>query len=307
MKQNQWVAVSISFVLTVTLWLLVTLNTRTSSANFSVPIKLANFPSNLQLISEFPKELEIQASGIGIKLLYQSFDPIKDTVQIDFDAFRLAGNFIPEKNLRLINASLQAGLSTIAVSPDTISLRYASKASKKVPVVIDVDFNVPPSFRVSAQKMHYIDSLLVIGPEDSIAKIDHVKTKRIKLPASAEARTVTIPMDSMGTLQTLPSEIELSYEPLPYTEKILLLPVKAIGAPLGVQFRVEPETLKVKVLVPLDDFESINPRNVFAIVKYADIDPRSEFLIPEIRNLPASGEVVSFYPQLFRYLLIIRE
>ena len=307
MKQNQWVAVSISFVLTVTLWLLVTLNTQTYTSNFKVPVKLTKFPNNLQLAQEFPKEIQVFVTGKGIKLLYQSFDPIVDTVLVDFESFRAIGKFIPDRNLRLINASLQPGLNTFAVAPDTISLQYAVKASKKVKVVIDVDYNIPPSYRVPEQNLEFPDSVLLIGPVDSISKITEVKTRAIKLPASAEAQTVMIPLDSMGTLQTLPGEIKLSYKPLPYTEKILMLPVRPIGAPLGVEFRVDPETLKVKVLVPLDDFESISERNVFAVVNYSEIDPRSEFLIPHIRNLPDEGEIVSFYPQTLHYLLIVRE
>lgn len=307
MKQNQWVAVSISFVLTVTLWLLVTLNTQSYSSDFKVPIRLTNFPDNLQLTTDFPKEIQVFATGKGIKLLYQTFDPIVDSVEVDFELFRSLGYFDPSTNLRLINGSLQPGLSSYAVNPDTISLKYAAKASRKVAVVIDVDFNIPSSFRVPAKNLEYPDSVLLIGPEDSISKITHVKTRRIKLPASAEAKTVMIPLDSMGTFQTLPHEIELTYKPLPYTEKILMVPVRTLGAPLGVEFRVDPETLKVKILVPLNAFEAITPKNVFAVVNYSEISPRSEYVIPHIRNLPESGEIVSYSPELLHYLLIVRE
>lgn len=307
MKQNQWVAVSISFVLTVTLWLLVTLNTQSYTTNFSVPIKLSNFPNNYQLATEFPKEIQVFTSGIGIKLLYQSFDPIKDTLEVDFEQFGQRGFFIPEKNLRLIDAVLQPGLSSINVEPDTISLRYAVKANKKVAVKLDLEYNIPPSYRVPKELVHYLDSVILIGPEDSIAKFTSIRTKHIKLPPSAEGGTVKIPLDSIGILQTLPSEIELSYTPLPYTEKILNLPIRTVGEPLGLELRIDPETLQVKVLVPLDDFETINTNSVFAVVDYNDIDTRSEYVIPQVRNLPDKGELVAFYPKLCRYLLIIRE
>ncbi|HHG84072.1 MAG TPA: hypothetical protein ENJ82_04920, partial [Bacteroidetes bacterium] len=86
-EKNQWVTVSISFILAVTLWFLVTLNTQSFSRYYSIPVKLSNFPEDLQLTREFPSQMRVLAKGVGIDLLYQQFES-QDTLTINFNNFK---------------------------------------------------------------------------------------------------------------------------------------------------------------------------------------------------------------------------
>lgn len=307
MKRYQWVAVSVSFVLAVTLWLLVTLNKQSYTTTFSIPVKLTNFPKNLQLLSEFPAEMEVFTTGPGIKLFYQGLDPSKDTVKIDFELFRERGYFTAEKNLRLITAALQPGLAAFAANPDTISLAFAVKSNKTVPVKLDIEWDLPPSYRVHPSSIHYTDSVLVVGPTDSLAKITECKTVHFKLPQSVEPQIVIIPLDSMGPLQMLPNSIKLSYTPFPYTEKTLRLPVTCVGLPLDTQVHLDPDTIELKLLLPLDRYETVNMVTLSAEVRFQDINERSKFVVPRISALPENVELVSFSPKLIRYIVITKE
>ena len=67
-KKNQWVTVSVSFVLAVILWFLVTLNTQTYTTSFDIPLKLVNFPENYQLIEEFPDNPAVWSNRGNVRL-----------------------------------------------------------------------------------------------------------------------------------------------------------------------------------------------------------------------------------------------
>ncbi len=307
MKRYQWVAVSVSFVLAVTLWLLVTLNKQTYTTAFTIPLKLVNFPKNLQLLSEFPDEMEVFTTGPGIKLFYQGLDPIKDTVKIDFDVFRDRGYFTAGKNLKLISDALQPGLTAVAATPDTISLSFAVKSNKKIPVRLDLEWDLPPSYRVNFSDIQYTDSVLVVGPTDSLDKIAECKTVRFKLPSSVEPQFLIIPLDSMSPLQLLPNSIKLSYTPLPYTEKVMRLPIKVVGPPMDTQVHLDPDSVEVKILLPLDRFESVTRGSVGAEVHFRTLNERSNLVVPSIVNLPSDAELVSFAPNLVRYIIVIKQ
>jgi hypothetical protein len=307
MKRIQWVAVSVCFVLAVTLWFLVTLNKQTYTTSFDVPVKLTNFPNNFQLLHEFPEEMRVFATGPGIKLLYQDFDPMLDTVQIDFDKFKTRGYFAAQENLAIITQTLKDEVKAVRAEPDTIQLLFAVKSNKRVPVRLDVEFDLPAAYRVPPQGIEYTDSVMVVGPVDSLARIKEVKTKRLKLPHSPQPQVVFVPLDSVGTIQMLPSSIRLRYAPQPYTEKTMKLPMRAVGVPVGTVVHFDPDSVVVKLLTPIDQFESTQSGNISAEIQFEHIDHRSPFVVPRILHVPVDMEIVSFAPQRLRYVVITRE
>jgi YbbR domain-containing protein len=307
MKKIQWVAVSVSFVLAVTLWLLVTLNKQRYTTAFNIPVKLVNCPENYQLLSEFPRELEVLATGSGIKLFYQSLDPMKDTVEIDFAAFRDKGYFMASKNLRLVSDALQQGLTVLSVNPDTISLAFATKSNKTVPVRLDLEWDLPPSYRVNPEDVKFTDSVLVVGPKDSLVNVVEVKTVPYKLPRSIQPQVIIIPLDSLGPMKVYPNSIKLTYTPKPYTEKVVKVPVSTTGIPLETRLNLDPDSVEVKVLLPLEKFEWLSSAVLSAEVAYSEIDRRSKFVVPQLVNVPDDIEVVSFTPRLLQYMVITQE
>jgi hypothetical protein len=307
MKNIHWVAVSVSFVLAVTLWLLITLNKQNYTTTVTLPVKLSNFPKNLQLLTEFPHEVDIVTSGPGIKLFNEQLDPVKDTVEINFELFRNKGYFQASTNLRLFSKYLKKGLSAISVIPDTISLAFAEEHQKKVPVRLDLEWDLPPSYRVSTNSMNFTDSVHVIGPLDSLQRVTAVKTVRFKLPYSIEPQTIFIPFDSIGAMQIMPNGVTLSYIPLPYTEKTIRIPVIAKNLPANIQLRFDPDTVEAKLLLPLEHFESVNAHTLSAEVDFPRIHERSKFVIPQIRPLLPDAELLSFSPITIRYVIITRE
>jgi hypothetical protein len=307
MKRIQWVAVSVCFVLAVTLWFLVTLNKQTFTTSFDIPVKLTNFPNNLQLLTDFPKEMHIDASGAGIKLLYQDFDPRKDTFKIDFDSYKSQGFFETDKNLRLISQSLREGLTAIAAKPDTFHLTFAMKSTKRVPVKLDLVYDLPPSYRIPPGGLNYNDTIVVVGPLDSLADVTECKTVQFILPNSIQPQELFVPVDSIGSLQMRPNSIRLRYTPQPYTEKIIRLPVRTKNVPVGTVIHLDPDSVVVKLLLPLGVFAKVGSSNILAEIDYREIDARSPLVVPRILHLIPEVEVVSFAPQLLRYMIITQE
>lgn len=307
MKKIQWVAVSVCFVLAVTLWFLVTLNKQTYTTAFDVPVKLVNFPDHLQLREDFPKEMRIYASGPGIKLLYQDFAPIRDTVEIDFSQYREQGYFAAEKNLKVITQALKDKVVAIGAEPDTIWLAFAVKSSKRVPVQLDVEFDVPPSYRVPPGAIDFDDSVTVVGPMDSLITVLRCKTQHVVLPFATKPQEVFVGLDSLPGMQIIPKNIVLRYTPIPYTEMDVRFPVIATGMPVGTTLHISPDSVAIKLLAPLERADAMARSGIQVEVDYASLDRRSPMVVPKIRNVPADVEVVSFSPWLLRYIMIVRE
>jgi YbbR domain-containing protein len=294
-------------VLAVTLWIVVTLNTQSYTTAFDLPLKLINFPDSYQLTTEFPSNMKVYARGEGIKLLYQQFDPGADTFAINFEDFGDRGFFYSKENLGLINQSLQPGLQAVWAQPDSILLTYAPKSQKRVPVIADIDVDIPPSYRLAAPISATIDSVQVIGPLDSLKNVRYWKTARIKTPRLVAETEITVPLQRMETFQVSPKEVTVKIRPLPYTEKTMKVPVKISGLPSGTMMHLSPDSISVKLLLPVDDYEHVQEFDVRAEVNYKDVDFRSNYMIPMIAYKPSGVFVASFAPQLLEYVVITKE
>lgn len=298
--------VSISFLLAVTLWFLVTMNSQTYNSTFHVPVKLVNFPDSLQLLNEFPEELEVETRGIGIHLLYQRWEP-EDTIFLDFNQIRDSRRFVPSANLARINQVLQPGVNTTRVSPDTISLAFLRKANKRVPVELDMVLTMPPSYRMTSSLRPDRDSVLVVGPAASLANINSWKTVKYITKPIRTRQVLYVPMDTVPAFSVLPKEVPVTVEPRPYTERVLAVPVNKVNLPRNTLLRLESDTVSLRFLLPMDEYDAISQASFRFEADFESINQRSDFLIPTLTKLPQSVLVKSFSPRLLRYTIIETE
>jgi YbbR domain-containing protein len=304
--KNQWVMVSISFLLAVTLWFLVTMNSQSYSTTFHVPIKLINFPDSLQLLKEFPEELEVDTRGVGIQLLYQKWEP-EDTIYLDFNEVRDKRRFVPRANLAQINQVLQSGVSTTRVRPDTISLAFLRKANKRVPIVLDMVLNMPPSYRVTSTLRPDRDSVLIVGPEASLKNIHSWKTVQYVTSPIRSRQVLYVPMDTIPPFTVLPKEVPVTVEPRPYTERVLSVAVNKVNLPRNTLLRLETDSVYLRFLLPMDEYDVINEGSFRFEADFESINQRSDFLIPTLAAFPPSVLIKSFTPRLLRYTIVETE
>ena len=165
-ESTQWVTVAISFVLAVTLWVLVTLNSTVYTSYISYPVKLNNLPRGLQLTQEFPQELQVLTEGNGFKILGQLLDSSRDTIEVDFLRNSRKKHVLAAKLLPSIDLILPSGLKAVDAIPDSISLDFVEKVSKRVPVVLHAEILLPKSYRLADPIRPKPDSVLVLGPKE---------------------------------------------------------------------------------------------------------------------------------------------
>lgn len=305
LSPQDWVTVSISLILAVTLWFIVTLNTQTYTTDFRVPVRLTNFPGEYQLLDEFPAEVQLQATGPGIKLLYEEFSS-PDTLVIDYNAYSNKYHFVGHDNLELISKVLKEGVRAIAMTPDSISLRKLPKKTKKVPIRLAMTWNLPVSYRLASPPKLSVDSVLVTGPSDSLARIEYWPTAALLSDLATENMTFRVPLDTMQPFAVVPNEILVEISPEPFTEINLPVPVHATGLPRRTDLYFEPDTVMVRYLVPLAYSDSIDASDFKVEVDYSAINPRSSYVVPRLRSAIPGTEVVGLQPQRVKYLIISR-
>ncbi len=301
--RNQWVAISISFVLAVTLWFLVTLNTQDFVSRFEVPVKVVNVSKDVQLSGGYPTSLEVESRGRGIELLNEYFEPSKDTIRIDFQTFRDQEYFIASNNFSVINAALKNDIRAIRVTPDSIPLVFGRRATRRVPLVPNHRLDLPLGFRNVLGFQPDQDSVDVSGPQKKLDTLKFWRTERVNIPVD-KAGPIQVPVERRPFFQVIPKIITLPVEPLAYTEKEMRIPVFPANLPADTRLRLTPDSVNVRVLVPVESYETVENSNLFFEVNFEDLDRRSRYAIPYSRNFPDRVILQRFTPIRLEYLII---
>lgn len=301
---RQWVTVSISFVLAVALWFVVTLNTQTYTTDFVVPIRLINFPGGYQLVHDFPQTVQVRVTGQGIKLLYEEFAP-EDTLIIDYNSYQHRTHFVGHDNLTVVKTILTDGLTALRVSPDSIPLLKLRKDHKKVPVVAAVKWNMPPSFRLQGPVRIDPDSVIVAGPTDSLARLTEWRTSAAFIsPFIDQPMTLRIPLDTLHPYMVSVEEVVVEILPEPFTELALPVPVRAVNLPRFTEVYFEPDSVDVRFLIPLSQADSVLPQLFSVDVDFRNLDDRSPYVLPQVSRSPSIAQLGGINPPMVKYMII---
>lgn len=304
-QRNQWVAVSICFVLAVTLWFLVTMNTQTFESTFEVPFKIKNVPTNYQLIGDIPTDVRVEARGRGIDLLSEKWESNDDTITVDFQTYFRQQYFIASNHLEVLASGIKYDLQPLGMIPDSVPLRYVPKDFKLVPLVLDMELDMPLGYRHSGElKADFTDSVMVVGPKKDLEKISSWKTVRYKTPRFKSSSTFRVGLESRPPLKVKPQKVQVTIDPQLYTEISIDVPVRAINVPPNLTPRFDPVSVQVDLLVLLDRYEAIEGAGIQAVVDFNEIDERSNKVIPRIRRVPPFAELQHFEPILVNYIII---
>ena len=305
-QRNQWVAVSICFVLAVTLWFLVTMNTQSFESTFEVPLKVKNVPANYQLTGDIPDRVQVKARGRGIDLLSEKWESDEDTISIDFQSHFRLNYFIASNHLDVLASGIKYDLRPLKMIPDSIPLAFVPIDHKKVPLVLDLELDMPLGYRHSGElKADIYDSVMVVGPRKELDKIDSWKTVRYQTPRFKSRSTYRVGLEAQPPLRVEPQNVQVTIDPKLYTETTIEVPIKATNVPPGIEkVQFDPPALKVDLLVLLDRYESIERAPIQAIVDFRGIDERSNKVIPVIRRVPNYAELQRFTPTLVNYVII---
>lgn len=307
--QNQgktnWVTVGICFLLAVTLWFLVTLNTQVYTTTASYPVKVSNVPQDVQLSNPVPEYLEVGIKGVGIQLLYEKLEVSRDTVYIDFAKY--PGHYSASRFPTPINRVMPEGLSTTGASPDSISLQYDRKARKRVPVILKTKVILPETYRYASPITISPDSVDVVGPADQLEKIEYWNTVEKETEPVFEASELSIALDTVRPFQVLQKKISVKVDPKPYTEAEVEITVRLINIRDNRSYvRIEPQKVKIRYLVPMELYSQVDASDFRVVIKAEKLNPRSNFAIPEVTRIPQNVEVVSIEPPKLSYMIIDR-
>ncbi len=287
------------------LWFSVTLN-ENYQVKCSYPVSFINVPEDIQITQEGIPILNAIVEGTGLDVLIGKFQNRSDTIYLPFKTSGNIGYINTSDGIREIDAKFPPAVQIKSISPDTFTVSYAKKISKRIPLILQAKINLAPEYQLDMEPLLIPDSVVIIGPQTILDTTEKWYTMNLRTNVVSETvQYLSIPIiDTFPEIKIIPESARLSIRSQRYTQKNLQIPVQVKNVPQSTEVVLERSYINIICLVPLDKYEKVSSEDYDIEVDYETIDTSIPFLIPNIDFLPDFVKIVSISPAQIAYVIV---
>ncbi|TVR26958.1 MAG: hypothetical protein EA390_14255 [Balneolaceae bacterium] len=270
----------VAFFFSLCLWFIVNLS-RDFNVTIDVPIQLVNLPDDVSLSSDIPDYASVNVTGEGWKLIPLYSNPPRISLSADARQINLF-----EQMRSQVGAF--SDLNVLQVNPIVLNIETEEKASKKVPVIPNIDLTLQNRYGTVQDPTVEPDSVTITGGQTRVADIDSWETVELELTGVNRSMERRVELERPGRgLSIEPTHVTVRIDVAEFTESEVRIPVRTRNLPSGKAVTYNPSSITVRFDVPIDKFSEVQGMRPFtAFVDYADIEgDTTGFVTPQIEKL----------------------
>lgn len=301
--RRKGLVITVCILISVVLWFTLTMR-ETYSIEVEMPTEVVNLPPDEALVALPPRTVDVQVEGEGFQLLRLFYDlpPIPINAATDEVNLDNAVYTVP---------ALSQGVSVTSMTPSGVVLRKGPRVTRKVPVRLHVDVQMPSTHDLTDSLRVVPDSVEVSGAASIVDSLKAWPTVRRTFEDVRDSLDVLIPLaDTLrGLVERSADVVRLVAHVEPFTEGLRDVDVIVRSAPSGGEtVTLEQPTVRVRYRVPLSQYaRSQETPELFATVSYEAIRAdntgrvRPELHVPPgllLRDVEIEPSTLSYYTVL---------
>ena len=269
-------------------------------------IEKLNVPQENIILNDSVK-LNITLKTHGFKWLKYYVSQPKIKVDFSKDVSKKDGVFVWNKSKAYLNnTQFDKQVELLNISPETLTFRYGINLVKKVPVKVNAEVNFNPGYNMSSKLVSEPDSIVIVGPNILVSKIDFLETEKIILNEVrsdiSKSTTLKLP-ENKSDLNFSNNEVILKAKVEKFTEGTLQIPITIINKPKNITVKYFPKTVNVSYYVSLSDYNSITNNSFKVVCDYNKISDNQSFLIPEFIKTPEKVKNAKISQQRIEFII----
>ncbi len=261
-----------------------------------------------ELLSEPPQRvLDLTVRGQGWNLLWASLK--KTAIELSVSVAELPEGRLSKGDIaKMIERQISSGkLEIIDLNFNATDLQTVKKATKKVPLQLDLAIAFAPGYTAFGPLLQSLDSVLISGPITALDTIDSWTTLPHQKEHISRDFLLSLPLQIPSPPLQLLSEEEVSIQQKveALTERSVFVPVHILNPPKRDSLSIFPMQIRLKVNVAQSNYHSIQPDSFRLVVDLQSIGQgeRSSNLPLLLLQQPSSALSVSFTPKTVEYFL----
>lgn len=283
----------LSVVVAVGLWFFVNAGERDTEISLQVPVELRNIPPTVMLVSPRVDFVDVVVRGPGT--LLQRIH--RDSISVPLD---LRGVRTGPAVLRIMAEALDLprGVAVVRLTPSEITLQFAAKMRKRVPVRVPITGKAPAGLRVTGTKVAP-ESIEVVGPAGEVDAIKSVDTAPIDLAeASPGLIERELPLEAPPEYVSFSATLvhaQVTVEEARGTRTVADVPVVVRNC--AFRTALQPASIRITVRGPVTAIEALELDHGAVYVDAGAREPGTYRVTPVV-DLPGDVELVNQEPAL---------
>ncbi len=300
MKKNLHIII-ISFLFSIILWVSISLS-NDYYATFNIPIKLTDFPQGFSTGTPLPRTISVKLKGKGWKL-------IATTLTSESDYVIPVGNETGKRTVNLYNYLvenqwLSSDVEVININPDTLTFYVEKTASKKVPIISDVNFNFKSGYGLASNIIVTPDSTIVRGPESFLRNLKSVSTEKVEFDELDGKTSEMVQLENIPGMEYSQPVVRVYLDVQKIVDKNFdNIFVKMYDVPRDRDVILLPNRIRIGVRGGIDILGKLDTTQFSAYVNYRDVvlDTLGS-VIPHV-VLPDNSTLIFIRPERLRYII----
>jgi hypothetical protein len=239
--------------------------------DIDIPLVYSEVPPRISITNELPGTLRVTLRDKGTNLYYYYRHRKDLAVHVNLmDWYR------KEDIGKIPMASFDSRLRNLLLSttqilryrPDTISVYFAEKASKEVPVHLNSNLSLAAQHLLSDTPRVHPAMVRVFAPASVLQNLKQVETELLILEGLKDSTSVSVKLKPIKGIQYSASTIDVRLCVEAFTEKSFSVPVTGLHFPVGKNLLSFPPAVKVTFFVGLSAYSNISAEDFLLAVDY---------------------------------------
>ena len=214
------------------------------------------------------------------------------------NTYSIGSQYVVDK----VAESLDINASDVTMNETKVYFAMDALKSKVVPVALQSDIKVQRQYGVYGLPVLDPSSVTIFGPQEVIDSIKMVKTTELVKANVSQDFTETVALDLLdGNIRSNIKEVQVKVAVEKFTEMDIEVPFKVADS---LKVRFFPESMTVKCLVAMKDFNAISPDNFSVAVDMAQMQARQPLLDVSLVHWPPTVQIISTRPDKVEYLIV---
>ncbi|MBX0335112.1 hypothetical protein K3G39_17900 [Pontibacter sp. HSC-14F20] len=302
--EHYWRIVVLCFVAASTFWLLNALN-KSYSTQTTYPVRFVYNEQRLVPISQLPKEVEINVTGRGWKLLRKALRVEVQPAEVYIRSLP-RNNFLLGSALRPALVNAMDGLQLNFVVTDTLYFNFNETVTRRIPLQLD------PAQKVTGERHAMLrpiqidpDTITFRGPSSMVDSLPSPFMLRLPITNLTESAKIVVPIeyDNKSLVKSDMTEATVSVRIRPLQQRELQVAPEMVNVPLNTEVTLRPQVVLIRYLALEDSGAVINSEAFKAIVDFSRYNRLDSTVVPELVQKPAGARNITLWPERIKAVL----
>lgn len=283
-------------------WVLLSLDAEVTK-DYELPLEVVEMPDSIHVIGSVPGMVNVTVKSKGAQLIRYEWGKMP-VMKLKFGEFITKDNRLSVSRIKLeaaVRDYFGAGVTVMALKPDSIGTPYSSRPGVRVPVHLLADIHTDLQYTVSGPIQCSADSVTLYSVSDIAGQVKQVNTTPIVRRELKDTTVLDVPLEQIEGVKMVPSSVKVLIPVEPLIAKKRQIPVEDSGCPAGTAVITFPAKVTISYLVPMSRYNS--EQSMKAYVKYADTGKNASKVPVYVTTPPPGCTGLTFSPDSVEYII----